>query len=417
MRQLKSFAQRLGIFLALAVLISSPSWLAAAGTKGSAPKPSSQIDFNRDIRPIFSENCYACHGPDKSKQKAGLRFDLPEEAFKKLESGNFALVPGDPAKSRVLQLVASDDDDDRMPPKKTGKRLTPAQVDVLRRWVEQGAKWTAHWSYIPLVRPAVPAVKNKHWLRNDLDNFILARLEKEKLQPSPEADKTTLLRRVSFDLTGLPPTIAEVDEFLADKSSDAYDKLVDRLLASPHYGERMALTWLDAARFADTSGYHNDSIRYMWLWRDWVINAFNQNKPFDQFTIEQLAGDLLPNPTLDQKIASGFHRNVMTTDEGGADPAEYLAKYIVDRVSTTAVVWLGTTMGCAECHDHKYDPISQKEFYQLYAFFHNVPEKGLDGIRDGNPAPTIRIPSPEQGSRHFEFLKLIPEAEGLVQKR
>jgi hypothetical protein len=288
---------------------------------------------------------------------------------------------------------------------------------LLRRWIVQGAKWAGHWAYTAPQRPAVPEVKNRKWPRTDIDRFILAELEKQGLKPNPEADRYTLIRRASLDLTGLPPTVQEVDDFVADKSSNAYEKLVERLLASPHFGERLALAWLDQARYADTAGYHFDGFRQMHLWRDWVIKAFNDNKPFDQFTIEQLAGDLLPDATIDQKIASGFHRNVMTNDEGGADPDEYLAKYVVDRVSTTAQVWLGTTIGCAECHDHKYDPISTREFYQLYAFFHSVPEKGLDGTRVKNPAPVLKVPSPDQGSRLIRLLDLIPKAEKTLADR
>ncbi|PYI86909.1 MAG: hypothetical protein DME26_08030, partial [Verrucomicrobia bacterium] len=282
---------------------------------------------------------------------------MKEEPFKKLDSGDFAIVPGRPEQSKLLKLVSlPPDDDDHMPPKKTGKQLSQTQVDLLRRWIEQGAKWSDHWAYIPPERPTVPKLKNQKWPRNDIDRFTLARLEQQGLKPNKEADRYTLIRRASLDLVGLPPTPQEVDAFLADKDPEAYEKLVDRLLASPHFGERMALAWLDQARYADTSGYHFDGFRQMHLWRDWVIKAFNDNKQFDEFTIEQIAGDLLPNATIDQKIATGFHRNVMTTDEGGVDPQEYLTKYQVDRVSTTAQVWLGTTLGCAECHDHKFDP-------------------------------------------------------------
>ena len=279
------------------------------------------------------------------------------------------------------------------------------------------AKRPEHWAYVRPNRPTAPEVKTASWGRSDIDRFILARLEKTGLSPNREADRYTLIRRLSLDLIGLPPSLDEVDAFVADRGPDAYERLVDRLLASPHFGERFALAWLDQARYADTSGYHFDGFRQMHLWRDWVISAFNRNQPFDQFTIEQLAGDLLPNPTLDQKIATGFHRNVMTTDEGGVDPAEYLAKYCVDRVSTTAQVWLGTTLGCAECHDHKYDPLSTREFYQFYAFFHNVPENGLDGTRTRNPGPVLKVPSSDQGSRLLKYLDLIPVAERTVADR
>lgn len=392
--------------------------LLLAGFHAPAAERHAAIDFGRDIRPILSDNCFTCHGPDKDKRKAGLRLDTKEDAFKKLDSGDYAIVPRKPDQSRLLAVVTlPPEDDDHMPPTKTGKKLSTAQVDLLRRWIAQGAKWAEHWSYVAPERTAVPAVKNKKWARNDVDRFILAALEKSGLKPNAEADRYTLIRRLSLDLIGLPPTVQEVDDFIADKSPNAYEKVVERLLASPHFGERLALAWLDQARYADTSGYHFDGFRQMHLWRDWVIKAFNDNKPFDQFTIEQLAGDLLPDATIEQKIASGFHRNVMTNDEGGADPDEYLAKYVVDRVNTTAQVWLGSTVGCAECHDHKYDPISTKEFYQFYAFFHSVPEKGLDGTRVRNPAPVLKVPSPDQGSRLIRLLDLIPKAEKSLADR
>ena len=399
-------------------LLAAGSLFFAVSIRAAAPVAPLAVNFGRDIRPIFSENCFTCHGPDKDKRKAGLRLDTKEDAFKKLDSGDFAIVPGQPDQSRLLSVITlPPEDDDHMPPTKTGKKLSTAQVELLRRWIAQGAKWAEHWSYVAPERPAVPEVKNRKWPRNIVDRFILAALEKKGLKPNAEADRYTLIRRLSLDLIGLPPTVQEVDDFIADKSPNAYEKLVERLLASPHFGERLALAWLDQARYADTSGYHFDGFRQMHLWRDWVIKAFNDNKPFDQFTIEQLAGDLLPDATIDQKIASGFHRNVMTNDEGGADPEEYLAKYVVDRVSTTAQVWLGTTVGCAECHDHKYDPISTKEFYQFYAFFHSVPEKGLDGTRVRNPAPVLKVPSPDQGSRLIRLLDLIPKAEKTLADR
>ncbi len=398
-------------------LVLSATFLLCA-TVSWAASPSGRVDFNRDVRPIFSDNCYTCHGPDKAKRKAGLRLDVKEGAFAKLDSDDFAIVPGQPQKSALLKVISLPaDHDDRMPPAKTGKNLSQAQIALLRRWIEQGASWAEHWAYVAPERPAVPEVKDKKWARNEIDRFVLAELEKKKLTPNKEADRPTLIRRASLDLVGLPPTVEEVDAFLADKNPDAYERVVDRLLASPHFGERMALSWLDQARYADSSGYHFDGFRQMHLWRDWVIKAFNDNKPFDQFTVEQMAGDLLPNPTLDQKIATGFHRNVMTTDEGGVDPEEYMAKYQVDRVSTTAQVWLGTTLGCAECHDHKYDPLSQREFYQFYAFFNGIPEKGLDGTRVRNPAPVLRIPSPDQGSKLLRYLDQIPAAEKILAER
>ena len=387
--------------------------------QASAATLQGSVEFDRDIRPIFSENCYACHGPDQKKREAGLRFDLKEGAFAKLDSGAFAIVAGQPQKSRLLEVIALPlDHDDHMPPAKTGKKLTAAQIETLRRWIEQGAGWSPHWAYVAPVRPAVPPIaRRKSKTGNPIDAFILAELEKKGLKPNPEADRYTIIRRLTLDLTGLPPTLQEVDEFVADKNPDAYERVVDRLLASPHFGERMALAWLDQARYADTSGYHFDGFRQMHLWRDWVIQSFNENKPFDQFTIEQLAGDLLPDATLEQKIATGFHRNVMTTDEGGVDPEEYMAKYQVDRVSTTAQVWLGTTLGCAECHDHKFDPITTKEFYQFFAFFNGIPEKGLDGTRTRNPGPVLKVPTSAQGSKLLWYLDQIPAAEKVVVER
>ena len=284
-----------------------------------------------------------------------------------------------------------------MPPQQAGTTLTDAQIDTVRKWIEQGAKWERHWAFVPPLRPAMPAVRNEKWARNPIDRFVLARLERERLKPSPEADRATLLRRLSFDLTGLPPTSAEVDAFLADKSADAYEKQVDRLLALPQYGERMAMQWLDLARYADTHGYHIDSARDMWKWRDWVIDAFNRNMPFDRFGIEQLAGDLLPNATVEQKLASGFNRNHMINYEGGAIPEEYQVEYVADRVDTTANVFMGLTVGCARCHDHKFDPISQKDYYRFFAFFNTIAEKGLDG-KSGNAAPILEMPTAEQAS-------------------
>src|SRR6266511_128178 len=272
-----------------------------------------ELDFNRDIRPILSDHCYACHGPDENKRKAGLRLDRPEEPLKTLKSGHRAIVPGDLEKSTLVQRLKSPDPDEIMPPPKEGKPLRAEQVEMLIRWVKEWAQRKNHWSFIVPERPALPKVRAENWPRNEIDYFILERLEKAGLKPAPEADKATLIRRATLDLTALPPTVEEVDAFLADNSPQAYEKLVDRLLGSAHYGERMAVNWLDLARYADTSGYHFDGVRFMWLWRDWAIDAFNRNKPYDVFTIEQLAGDLLRNPTRDQRIATGFVRNNMTT--------------------------------------------------------------------------------------------------------
>jgi len=395
------------------VALLSVGLTAAAGPVRAA----SAIDFNRDIRPILSDHCYACHGPDEARRKAGLRLDVHEDALRELKSGRRALVPGDERASSLVERVISTDPDEVMPPPKGGKPLTAVQVELLRRWVADGGQWARHWSFEPPQRPELPEVRDAGWPRNELDRFVLARLEAEGLKPTPEADKSTLIRRVTLDLTGLPPTIEEVDGFLADGSPDAYGKLVDRLLGSTPYGERMAAHWLDLARFADTSGYHFDGVRFMWLWRDWVIDSFNRNQPYDEFTVEQLAGDLLPNPTRSQRVATGFVRNNMTNDEGGADPDEYLNKYVVDRVSTLGAVWLGMTVGCSECHDHKFDPISAREFYQLYAFFHNVPEKGLDRIRTDNPPPRLPVPTSEQAMQLVEAEFRLRDAEKTLADR
>ena len=351
------------------------------------------IDFNREIRPILAENCLTCHGPDKSKRKGGLRLDLAADATAKLESGERAIVPGSPEKSRLLQVITTSSDDDRMPPKKTGKVLSKNQVSVLTEWISQGAPFKQHWAYLAPERPELPVVKGKDWPRNEIDRFILARLEQEGLKPSPEAEKPTLIRRATLDLTGLPPTVAEVDSFLADKSPEAYEKVVDRLLKSSSFGEKMALQWLDLARYADSDGYHADAPRSMWQFRDYVIRSFNDNKSFDQFTVEQLAGDLLPHPTRDQRIATAFNRNGMSSTEGGADPDEYMNKYVTDRVNTFGTVFLGSSTACTECHDHKYDLFTQREYYQLYDFFNRIPERGLDS----DPAPPfVKVPTQEQ---------------------
>jgi len=352
---------------------------------------------------------------------ANLRLDQKESLF--ADRGGYRIVvPGKPAESKIYQKVSASDPEVRMPPFYSDRKLTPAQIELIKRWIDEGAKYEQHWSFVPPQRPPVPAVKDSHWPRNPIDNFVLARLEREGLRPSPEADKATLLRRVTFDLIGLPPTPAELDSFLADKSPDAYERRVDQLLSSPHYGEKMAMEWLDLARYSDTHGYHIDSLRQMWRWRDWVIDAYNRNMPYDEFTIEQLAGDLLPNATLEQKIASGFNRNHMIDFEGGAIPEEYHVEYVVDRVSTTGTTWLGLTVGCARCHDHKYDPIKQKDFYRMFAFFNTVPERGLDG-QLGNAAPVLELPTPAQQQEMDRFnrqiadtLAAIPEKDMVAQE-
>ncbi len=391
-------------FLLVTLAVSlTPIWA------GSSLTP---VDFNRQIRPILSNHCFACHGPDEKVREAGLRLDLEEGLFEK--RGNYRLVvPGDSSESRLFQRISAEHEAARMPPSRFDRQLSQEQVDLIQRWIEEGAQWQNHWAFVAPRRPTVPRVRNRAWARNPIDRFILARLEKEGLEPSPETDRVTLLRRVTLDLTGLPPSLDEIEAFLTDDSPDAYGRVVDRLLGSPHYGERMAMEWLDVGRYADTHGFHIDSHRDMWLWRDWVIDAFQRNLPFDRFTIEQLAGDLLPGATREQKVATGFNRNHMINFEGGAIPEEYQVEYMVDRVNTTSTVWMGLTMGCARCHDHKYDPIRQREFYQFSAFFNTIPEKGLDG-RKGNAAPFLQVPSPTQAQLREDLQQAIRSIESAM---
>jgi Protein of unknown function (DUF1553)/Protein of unknown function (DUF1549)/Concanavalin A-like lectin/glucanases superfamily/Planctomycete cytochrome C len=365
------------------------------------------VRFNRDVRPILSDHCYQCHGPDAARRKADLRLDREADARH--------VLAGKAGESELVRRITATDPEERMPPHKASRDLSAAQIDILRRWVAHGAKWEQHWAFLRPERPEPPTVTDMKWSRTPIDRFILARMEQAGLRPSPEAGRETLIRRMSFDLTGLPPTPEEVDGFVRDAAPDAVEKLADRLLASPRYGERMAWRWLDASRYADTNGYQTDAERDMWRWRDWVIVAYNRNLPFDRFTIEQLAGDLLPSPTLDQRIATGFNRNHRGNAEGGIVPEEYAVEYVADRVETTSTVWLGLTLGCARCHDHKFDPFTQKEFYRLFAFFNNVPEKGR-AVKFGNSPPYIKAPTPEQARRLDELTSRVRELEE-VSKR
>src|SRR5665213_1228828 len=357
-------------------------WACAALRLPAAQAP---VQFNRDIRPILTDNCFACHGPDKDRRKAHLRLDTHDGLFSAIET-NHPVVPGHPEQSEIYRRLTTTDPDDLMPKSKAGKPLPATQIAMIKRWIEQGAKWEGHWAYLPPAHLLVPTLKKTSWPLNPIDDFILARLDKEKLKPSPNADKRTLLRRLSFDLIGLPPTPHEMQAFMADHSPQAYERVVDRLLASPHYGERMAVGWLDEVRYADTDGYHGDTYRSVYPYRDYVINAFNNDMPFDQFTIEQIAGDLLPHATTSQKIASTYNRLSRSTEEGGAQPKEYMAKYAADRVRATSEVWMGSTMGCCECHDHKFDPFSTKDFYSFEAFFADIKEQGV-GARESTMIP------------------------------
>ncbi|HZR18488.1 MAG TPA: PSD1 and planctomycete cytochrome C domain-containing protein [Verrucomicrobiae bacterium] len=377
------------------------AWLAGIAVAAAAPAPAAHVLFNRDIRPILSDTCFPCHGFDAGKRKADLRLDTLEGATT-IHKGHPAIKPGDLDGSELWRRVSSSDPKAIMPPPASGKKLKPDQIALLREWIQQGAVYQKHWAFEPPVRPDPPEVKKAEWPLNDIDRFILAALEAKGLKPAREANRETLLRRVTLDLTGLPPTPEETDAFLKDHETGAYERVVERLLASPHYGEQMARYWLDVARYGDTHGLHLDNERSIWPYRDWVVSAFNENLPYDQFTVWQLAGDLLPNATREQMIASGFNRCNVSTSEGGAIDEEFQVRYAVDRVETTSAAWLGLTMGCAVCHDHKLDPIKQKEFYEVFSIFNNISEKAMDG-NALLPPPTMQLPTPEQARQMTDY--------------
>jgi mono/diheme cytochrome c family protein len=389
--RLSGFGRRRLIDMVRLLHISAAAIL-AIGPAALAQDAGAPVDFNREIRPLLTNNCFRCHGPDEKERKGGkggLRLDTAAGAAADL-GGTAAVVPGKPEQSELLRRVSAADDE-RMPPAKSGPRLKPDEVELLRRWIRQGAPYPPHWAYARPARPPRPTVRQSGWARHDLDYFVLKRLEDEKLRPSPEADRASLIRRASLDLTGLPPAPADVDAFLKDPSPNAYEALVDKLLASPAYGEHWAQLWLDLARYADSAGYADDPLRTIWAYRDWVIRALNDNMPFDRFTLEQIAGDLLPNPTEDQLLATAFHRNTLTNNEGGTSDEEFRNVAVVDRVNTTLAIWMGTTMACAQCHHHKYDPIKQEEFFRVFAFFNNTEDNDQPDER-----PTHKIFTPEQ---------------------
>ena len=367
-------------------------------TLSASARSSDKVDYDQQIRPLLTEHCYSCHGPDRRKRRGGLRLDQQQATRQRLPSGQLAIVPGNPAASQLWQRITANQDSIRMPPVKSGRALNAVERELIRNWIQQGARWQTHWSYSSPLRPQLPISREDKWSRQPIDTFVLARLEDLKFEPSVQETGARLLRRVYLDVTGLPPTPDELKSALQNSAADSYERAVDRLLSLPTHGEHMAQGWLDLARYADTHGYHTDSHRDMWRWRDWVIHAYNSDMTYDQFTIEQIAGDLLPKADLTQRIATGFNRNNMVNFEGGALAEEYLLEYAVDRVNTTATVWLAQTMRCARCHDHKHDPWTQRDFYQLLAYFNRVPELGLDG-KNGNAVPYVKAPTAIQTLR------------------
>ena len=405
MRATAVMLRMFALMASVAALPLSPAFAAPAPAQ-SLP---ATVEFNRDIRPLLSENCYFCHGPDKNKRKADLRLDTKGGLFDEIDKVH-PIVPGRPQDSDLFRRITTDDPDDRMPPAKSNKKLTAAQIALVKRWIEQGAPWEGHWAYQQPKHFAVPTVASGDTVLNPIDAFVLERLHEHGLQPGVEADKITLCRRLYFDLLGLPPTPEQVQAFVEDSRLDAYEKLVDQLLADPHFGERMAVSWLDQVRYADSMGYHSDNPVNVTPYRDWVIAAFNQNMPFDQFTIKQLAGDLLPHPTIADKVASCYNRLLQTTEEGGAQPKEYIAKYASDRVRNVSAVWMAQTMGCCECHDHKFDPLTTREFYSMEAFFADIQEASV-----GPREPGMAVPSAEQQRQLADFDAKIADAKKQLQ--
>ena len=396
-------------------IIASVAILASTVCPTHAEDSQQQVDFSRDILPLLSENCFQCHGPDEGTREAGLRLDQRDGILAEADSGVVAVVPESADKSELVKRILSDDPDLLMPPPESGKKLSAADIERIKRWVNTGAKWSVHWAYEkpkPIKLPN-PTEAWKH--NNPIDLFIHEGLKKSGLPPSAQASKETLIRRATFDLTGLPPTIAELDHFLADDSPNAFEAVLDRVMESPAYAEHMTRIWLDAARYADTHGLHLDNERSIWPYRDWVIDAFQSNMPFDQFTVEQIAGDLLPEPTLQQRVATGFNRCNVTTSEGGSIDDEYYVRYAVDRVETTSTVWLGLTSGCAACHDHKFDPLTQKEFYQMFSYFFSLTERAMDG-NNLLPPPVVKVPSEEQTALKTKYQQELTSLDNRIKE-
>ncbi len=404
----------LPISVTRSVLVVTAFCMAGVVAEATVGSDEVAVDFNRDIRPLLADRCFACHGPNENDRQGGLRLDVQDSALGRGDSGLRAIVPGYPEKSEVFSRIRSHEEDVRMPPVDSNKSLTPAQMELVRRWIAAGAAWQEHWSWVPPRRLALPGVVNQDWPRSEIDHFILARLEREGLTPSPEAARTTLLRRVSFDLTGLPPTTDEVADFLNDESPGSYERVVDHLLHSQRYGEHLARFWLDAARYGDTHGLHLDNYREIWSYRDWVVNAFNKNMPYDLFTIEQLAGDLLPDPTIEQLVATGFNRAHVTTNEGGSIKQEVYVRNVVDRVVTVGTVFMGMTLDCTRCHDHKFDPFSMDDFYSLFAFFNSIDGSPLDGNRRDHE-PVILAPTLDQQQQLERYDQKVRAVEKKMQ--